>query len=483
VDINLISLNGNVYGLPTSVVREVLDPVPITPLPFSPDYVDGLANIGGSVLVQLDLSVQLEKAIAISVNEGQLIVVDRAGEHIALHVDQALLMVSIADEDIHNVQADHVPDGMDLSLLSGMFQWQGKTVLNLSIEQLGIKDIEQSKEEDGCGGFVATVENETVGETAQKENVNSGLGGYLLVQTGNEQYALSMDNVCFVEDLADITLLPQAPLEVEGMTYTHNSPMLILGLGVLMGKQESSGSKLVVVQHQDFRCALRVDQIHGIQHLTNHDTHDALAKDGELSGYLLDAQGSLIGVLNFDVMLSAKRIETLRRFVVDDHTKSNVKERISTRRLLTFTVGNERCALPLAMVEQVVEHHEVEALPDGGGKHLHGAVQIHGDIFPVVDLRIHMDIEVNNTPFTAYVVAGQEKNRWALVVDRVERVVEIPEIDIESTSTQEQSFVEEIGRIDNGLLSIISLSSLTMGSSQFDKEEEIAGESESECVG
>ena len=164
----------------------------------------------------------------------------------------------------------------------------------------------------------------------------------------------------------------------------------------------------------------------------------------------------------------SKCLNSLKRFLVDDKKQTSNNERIPVRRLLTFNVGHERCALPLASVEQVVEYQQLEALPEGGGGHLHGAVQIHGDILPVVDLRIQMDVSARNTPLTAYVVAGEENNRWALVVDQVNQVVEIPETDIEPASTQQQQYVEEIGRIDDGLLSVMSLSALTMGSDQME---------------
>jgi len=467
MDINLISLNGSIYGLPTSAVREVLDPVPVTPMPFSPDYVDGIVNIGGSVLVQLDLSVQLENGPAISANSGQLMVIENDGEQIALHVDQALLMVSIPGDEIHDVQTQDVPDGMDLNLLSGLFQWQNKSVLFLSEQQLGLKNIAQLKQVDGVGGFVATIETNTSSEADSQKEVTDYQENYLVIEVNNERYALTMDNVCFVEDLETATTLPLAPPEVVGMTYSHQSPILILSLGVLMGKPKSAACKLVVVQHHDFRCALSVDHIHGIHRLACHDNHEALAQDGELAGYLLGAEENLIGVLNFSALFSSSRIDSLKRFLVDDKQQSSKKTRIPTRRLLTFNVGHERCALPLALVEQVVEYQQLEALPEGGGGHLHGAVQIHGDIFPVVDLRIQMDVTTRNTPLTAYVIAGEESNRWALVVDQVNQVVEIPETDIEPASTQQQQYVEEIGRIDNGLLSVMSLSALTAGSDQM----------------
>ena len=478
MDINIISLNGHFYGLPTSAVREVLDPVPITPLPFSPEYVDGLANIGGSVLVQTDLSVQLESAAAIPADKGQLIIISSGGELIALHVDQALLMVSVADDEINSVQVGEVHEELDFNLLTGVFQWQEASVLNLDVDQLGLTNIEQPTTQNGDSGLVATVESAN-DDSAQVET-GASLESYLVVETCGENYALAMESVRFVEDLKAITTLPQAPPEVVGLTYSHEAPLLILGLGVLMGQRENAGGKLVIVEHQDFSCALRVDHLHGIHRLAFCDNHEVSARDdGELSGYLLGDGGDLIGVLNCDVLFAPQRIESLRRFLVDNHQRAAKKERIPTRTLLTFNVGHERCALPLTLVNRVVEYQEVELLPEGGGQHLHGAVQIHGDILPVIDLRIYMGIAQRNSSLTAYIVVGEEDNRWALVVDQVDRVVEIPETDFESTSSQEYEYLESIGRTKSGLLSVIRLESLTMATT----ETQTQLENSAECAG
>ncbi len=465
MDINLISINGNFYGLPTTAVREVLDPVPITPLPFSPEYVDGLINIGGRVIVQVDLSIQLENEVALPAKSGQLIVIDSGSEHIALHADQALMMVSIADKDIHTVQVDDMQTGVDPNLVAGVFQWQEKSVSILVVDQLGLQSIEQPLIEEGVEGLVGSIETES---DVDAKTEAGKLENFLVVGANDERYALLMSCVCFVEDLEEVTPLPQVSDEVLGMTYTHDMPLLVLGLGQLMGQSKSTGRKLVIVQYQDFRCALQVDHIYGIQGLESRDNHEVLAKDGTLSGYLLGDDEHLTGVLNFDALFSSSRLELLRRYLVDDHRHIVKKERIPTRTLLTFNIGQERCALPLAIVDRVVEYQLVEPLPEGGGAHLHGAVQVHGDILPVLDLRVQMGVDPQRTPLTAYVVAGEKDNRWALVVDQVNRVVELPETDFEFANSQENQHVESIGRIDNALISVMSLKSLTMSLSGID---------------
>jgi len=460
VEINIISLNGNFYGLPTSVVRKVCDPIPVTPLPFSPEYVDGLVNIGGSIIVQSDLSMQLEGSKPLPADSGQIVVIESSGEIIALHVEQVLLMVNVDDSEIHNINIEELQPGLELSLLTGMFQWDDNPVLNLDAHQFGIKQLENRKSHNNAEGLVA--QNEAESKTDSIEEEGRSLSSFLVVGSCNERYALAMENVCFVEDVGVITSLPQSPAEVVGMTSFHKAPLLVLGLGVMMGQQQHSGSKLVVVQYQGFRCALCVDYLYGIHRQESRDNHAIIEQDGELAGYFLGEDDRLIGVLNFDALFTTQRQASLRRYLVVDSLLATVKARVPTTRLLTFNVGGEFCALPLTLVNSVVEYQKVKLLPDGGGQHLHGAVQIHGNILPVVDLRLQMGVSSKITPLTSYIVAGGEGDRWALIVDQVDRVVEIAESNLEPSHSNEQQCVEAIGRINDELISVMSLESITM---------------------
>ena len=95
MEINIVELNARLYGINTACVCEVLQPTLVTPLPFAAEYVDGLINLGGSIVVQIDLSVKLEQARHLPLDSGQLVVIEQGEGKIALHVDRVLQMVEV----------------------------------------------------------------------------------------------------------------------------------------------------------------------------------------------------------------------------------------------------------------------------------------------------------------------------------------------------------------------------------------------------
>ncbi len=62
---------------------------------------------------------------------------------------------------------------------------------------------------------------------------------------------------------------------------------------------------------------------------------------------------------------------------------------------------------------------------------------------------------------TAFIVAGNESQQWALAVDQVHRVMEVAQSDVEAMSRHEKDYIESIGRINGILVSILDLDALT----------------------
>ena len=128
------------------------------------------------------------------------------------------------------------------------------------------------------------------------------------------------------------------------------------------------------------------------------------------------------------------------------------------RRMLSFRLGAERCALDLSSVDRVEEYVAAVDLPEGDDS-LAGVIQIKGEIAPVLDLRNLLGLTPQET--SSYVVVRIDGAPWALIVDRIERVIEIPEKDITPVRTQQSDYLTEVARLDGGLISLLSLAPLT----------------------
>lgn len=77
-----IALDQDIFALPVASVREVLDPPPMTRVPFAPAHVPGLVNVRGNVMPLLDLRTRFGMEPAEDGETTRLIVthVDRPGD-------------------------------------------------------------------------------------------------------------------------------------------------------------------------------------------------------------------------------------------------------------------------------------------------------------------------------------------------------------------------------------------------------------------
>ncbi|MBI3556770.1 MAG: purine-binding chemotaxis protein CheW [Deltaproteobacteria bacterium] len=94
---------------------------------------------------------------------------------------------------------------------------------------------------------------------------------------------------------------------------------------------------------------------------------------------------------------------------------------------LVFALGGEEFAVPLLEVKSVLALPETTPVPYMPEYYL-GIVNLHGQIVSVVDMRMKLKLEVQNTPDTSVVVLESGKTCMGLVVDSINRVLSVKNV-------------------------------------------------------
>jgi purine-binding chemotaxis protein CheW len=95
MDLVIVELEGQRYGLRADAVREVVRAGSITPLPNAPAVVEGVINVRGSVVAVFDLR-QRFGLPARALDPSEYFALARAGDReVAVRVDRAIELVSI----------------------------------------------------------------------------------------------------------------------------------------------------------------------------------------------------------------------------------------------------------------------------------------------------------------------------------------------------------------------------------------------------
>jgi purine-binding chemotaxis protein CheW len=140
----------------------------------------------------------------------------------------------------------------------------------------------------------------------------------------------------------------------------------------------------------------------------------------------------------------------------------------SETQFVTFALGSEVFAVPVAVVREILDHEEIYRIPNGPS-YLMGLRDVRGQGVPVIDLRLklglsgtvptaHTRVLVVDTPI------GERMLTLGLVADRVFEVVAFRDDQVEAAPDigvrWNSDYIEGVVRRDGGFVVIIELGRL-----------------------
>lgn len=99
-EVLLVQVRGESYGLPVDGVLGIYENMPVTPLPGTPNFIAGMVNLRGNLVIVLDLAVILDVPGEPLSEQNALVVLAREDSHVAFIVNS---VSEVSELDIHNV--------------------------------------------------------------------------------------------------------------------------------------------------------------------------------------------------------------------------------------------------------------------------------------------------------------------------------------------------------------------------------------------
>jgi purine-binding chemotaxis protein CheW len=95
------TLGGDIYAAPVALIREILKPPPLTPVPRAPHPILGIVSVRGQLVTVVDLRRRLRLAESQPTRRTRILLVDATGgEVMGLFVDEVLQVYRLADGEI-----------------------------------------------------------------------------------------------------------------------------------------------------------------------------------------------------------------------------------------------------------------------------------------------------------------------------------------------------------------------------------------------
>ncbi|GEO79899.1 chemotaxis protein CheW [Pararhodospirillum oryzae] len=483
------------YALPIEVVGQVVNPGVVTPVPFVPDWLEGVGAVDGRIVPQIRLSVRLglEALGSTDPGAGQRLLVTAQGGLLLLAVDRVRRMVDVPSRDLVPVgspgpapekheeqenareevrfeeggeeQRERTPPLLSKAV-KGQFRLRDESVLLLDADVLGLDALEGvGRGAPGGAGFGGGGLH-VAAAPARRASAPAASFGVLVVNVAGESYAFPIERVREVAPVGTLTPLPGAPPEVAGLAVLRAQPRLVLSLAALLGLSDPRpDSVLVAIEHNDVSLLFACPELVGLRRFSE-DRRERTQAD-VLEAYLTDAQGKVTCLLSLERLLGPGRARMIRRFLPDTAPPVEAggdlgpgKAPPPRRRVLLLKAGRETCALDIARIERIVPWVAPSGLPDALGDQV-GVTAVGGRILPVADLPQLVEGEALDGPRSVYVVVQVNPARgetWALATSAVSRLVDLPAGTVRDEGGS--GVVRGVGQVDGTLISLLDVGAL-----------------------
>lgn len=100
IQVACFRLGSDLYAIDIMRIKEIVRPLRLTFLPKVPDFIDGIINLRGMVMPVVDMRKRFALPETGTTSDTRLLIVKRAGQNLALVVDEVTEVVTVAIKDI-----------------------------------------------------------------------------------------------------------------------------------------------------------------------------------------------------------------------------------------------------------------------------------------------------------------------------------------------------------------------------------------------
>jgi purine-binding chemotaxis protein CheW len=141
------------FGVPISLVREIVRVPEITSVPNAPDYIEGVINLRGKIIPVVDLRKRFREIVGEPNKKNRIVVAEVEGRLIGLLVNSASEVLRILPSEIEAPQ-DVFQEG-ELNYITGVGKLRGRLVILLDLNKIlqrgELRSLDETAELVGSG--------------------------------------------------------------------------------------------------------------------------------------------------------------------------------------------------------------------------------------------------------------------------------------------------------------------------------------------
>jgi len=283
---------------------------------------------------------------------------------------------------------------------------------------------------------------------------------------GQESFGLDIMNVQEIIRTPAITIIPQAPTYVEGITNLRGNILPVIDTRTRFGMERTEhdiSSRVIVVDVRGKKVGLSVDAVSEVLRVESNRIEAAPemvsgADTGSIAGVVKVNNGKRLvmileasGLCSIDQATNSEKLNVKSgRDMVTKAEESTIEE----VQLVSFLLGNEEFALEIEHVREIIRYPEIVKVPNMPD-YIKGVISLRDTLMPIIDMRLKLGTGEDTVTDSTRVVVVDVDNVWiGLVVDRVYEVARIARDTIfpppQALSGEARDKLKGIARLDKG---------------------------------
>lgn len=453
LELILFSVDQKILAVETRFLIEVLEVSHVSPLPFVPSYLEGLINVNGQIIPQIDFSSLVygeQQSDSDAINT--LIVVNVENQDLALRVGLVQEPVTIDVESIKPIKKSKKKKAdKNTEYLLGSFEHNEKTIdlFDAGLLKGLIRSDEQSKGKQGFLGH-ATDSKEEIEEFVE----------FLLVKVDEQDYAIHLNDVVEIIELPSIKSQPRAPELITGIGLIRETPRLIVDLSAIINGHRSNienSDSVVIVEHKDVYCGFNISELLGLESIKKSQIRTG-ADENDLT-IVSEKDDRLIRILHMPSIFTEEICDEITPYMPD--IKQSVQEiKLKQFEILRFFIGEDAFGIFVDDIRRVVSGKSVEKLLTEH-QFIMGTMELEGKVVPVINLLTQLGYtdegkEMAESTVREYVVVNDGEEDWGLAILNTDQIVQVDETRLEKVASKGNNFVTSFANYEGELITILN---------------------------
>lgn len=140
VQLVVFQLNDETYGVDIGHVQEIIRMQNITPIPRTPEFIEGVINLRGRIIPVIDLHKRFRLPQAELTSNTRIMVVEMSRVTVGMIVDSVSEVLRLPTANIEPPPS--MISGIDVAYLKGVGKWEDRLIILLDLERV-LKESEQ----------------------------------------------------------------------------------------------------------------------------------------------------------------------------------------------------------------------------------------------------------------------------------------------------------------------------------------------------